>query len=76
MIIGQNVRKKEKIKQGDDTMRSDYILVCYHASINKFILDIKYADGNGEHLADFTNMKDVEYYVRKHFNGQRVLLLS
>lgn len=53
-----------------------YRSFCYCISLNNFSLEIRYADGNGEHLADFTNIKDLKTYVNKHFNGLNVLLLT
>ena len=61
---------------GDDIMPLDYRLVCYHITSNKFSLEIRYDNGNGEHLADFTNTEDLKTYVDKHFNGLKVILLT
>ena len=65
MIIGKNVKKKVKKRQRGDIMPLDYRLVCYAITGDKFSLGIRYDNGNGEHLADFTNVEDLENLNRR-----------
>ena len=76
MTIGRNVKKKVHIKQGDNYIMEDYILICRQVSINNFCLEVRYSNGMGEHLANFTTLKDMETYLHKYYPGLKVLLLN
>lgn len=56
-------------------MTNNYRLICRTTATNKFNLEIRYSKGDSEHLADFTNIADLEKYIKKHFNGAKVLCL-